>query len=358
MPPQIAPSQISAELKRVWSSDEGKKALKAHLFNLIFYTRKSDRTAYIQTIAQKIIAKFPSRIFVIVADEKKEGELATSVSLIHSSKGEYAIACDLIQFEGSGDKLQRIPFIILPHLITDLPIYLIWGEDPSLNNPLLAQLEPFVNRLIFDSECAENLPAFAKSVLGHGEAAHCDIADLNWARCESWRDLLTDLFASEERLTALRKVKSVRLSYNSCESAFFCRTAIQAIYLQSWMACQLGWKLDKIKNEKEKASYLYTAPQGPVEVILEATCSKELAPGIVISIDLTTQDEMLFSLSRNVHDMTEVDVHISTKEKCELPSQFIFAKTESGSSLVKEICHRGTSKHYLKLLNAIEKYAC
>jgi glucose-6-phosphate dehydrogenase assembly protein OpcA len=354
----MLPSQISAELARIWNSDEGKKALKAHLFNLIFYTPKSDRTAYIQTIAQKIIDKFPSRIFVIVADEtKNSGELTTNVSLISSSKGEYAISCDLIQFEGSGDKLKRIPFVILPHLITDLPVYLIWGEDPSLNNPLLAQLEPFVNRLIFDSECAQNLPAFAKAVLAHKNEAHCDIADLNWARCESWRDLLTDLFYPEERLAALGKVKSMRITYNSCESAFFCRTAVQAIYIQSWIASQLNWKLDKTKNEKEKISYFYTAPQGPVEVILDPTCHDKLAPGMVISIDLATQDEMLFSLSRNTNDPTEVDVHISSKERCELPSQFIFAKTESGSSLVKEICHRGTSNHYLKLLSSINKHA-
>ena len=47
----------------------------------------------------------------------------------------------------------------------------------------------------------------------------------------------------------------------------------------------------------------------------------------------------------------------SSPEFCALPMNYVLDKDLSGQSLVKEICHKGTSEHYtkvLKLLTTIE----
>ena len=48
-------------------------------------------------------------------------------------------------------------------------------------------------------------------------------------------------------------------------------------------------------------------------------------------------------------------INTPRQAECDLPSHYVFTKAESGQSLVKEICHRGTSEHYLKVLNLVKK---
>ncbi len=49
-----------------------------------------------------------------------------------------------------------------------------------------------------------------------------------------------------------------------------------------------------------------------------------------------------------------VHMRFSTLEKCDIPLLYLFPKDEAGQSLVKEICHRGTSSHYIHLLQQIQ----
>ena len=127
--------------------------------------------------------------------------------MLPSSKGEFDVACDYIHIETSGSSHERIPFVVLPHILSDLPVYLVWAGDPSKDDPLCYQLEQFANRLIFDSESTDNLPRFAKSVLDQYEKSHCDVADLNWARIESWREMLSMAFYSDDKLKQIENAK-------------------------------------------------------------------------------------------------------------------------------------------------------
>jgi glucose-6-phosphate dehydrogenase assembly protein OpcA len=234
----VSPADIQSELNRIWESLQTTNVARACLFNLIFYTQKNYRAPYIQRIAQKVIEKFPSRvIFVTVDKTSKDDFLKTEVSILSSSKGEFDVACDYIQIEASGSSMSRIPFVVLPHILPDLPVYLIWGEDPGQDDPLFSQFEQFANRLIFDSESTENLPRFASTLLEQQERTHSGVADLNWARIESWREMFSLAFYSKENLEQIAHSRKIAITYNSQATPFFCHTHIQAVYLQAWLAC-------------------------------------------------------------------------------------------------------------------------
>jgi glucose-6-phosphate dehydrogenase assembly protein OpcA len=349
--PVVAPAQIQAELNKIWDSLEASSKMRACLFNLICYTHKTHRAGYIHKIAQKVIEKFPSRVILVTVDkDASEKYLKTAVSVL--SAGE--IACDLIEIEVSGSAQDRIPFVILPHILPDLPVYLVWAEDPTQDNKTSHQLEQFASRLIVDSESTDNLPRFAEALLKHSEQPNLDIADLNWARLESWRDLFSATFYSEERLAALKSASDIQIHYNAEESTFFCHTRIQSIYLQAWLACQLGWELKEVRPEKEVLSFFYQSESRPITIQLHAERHSHLPPGTVISVNLTTQNEQHFYFTRNLKSPHQITMKLSTPIKCEIPTEFIFAKSESGQSLVKEICHKGTSSHYLKVLNLVK----
>lgn len=352
---EVAAADIQTALNKIWESYETTNVTRASLFNLIFYSDKNTRTPYIQKLAQKVIEKFPSRIIFISADKQsKEDRLKTHVSILSSSRGEYDVACDYIQIEASGPSIARVPFLVLPHILPDLPIYLAWAEDPSQNDPLFNQLNTYVNRLIFDSETTDNLPRFCTSIIQKYEGAHIDIADLNWARIESWRELLSMVFYSEENLDHMHHAQSIALTFNAQESQFFCHTRIQSIYLQAWIACQLNWEFKNIYMEKDSMIFCYQNKYTCVQVSLSPILNAKLPPGLILSLDINTLDGRTYSFSRDPEQIHRITLNSYNEKQCDLPVTYILQKAESGHSLVKEVTHRGTSKHFLKVLNLLK----
>jgi 6-phosphogluconolactonase len=294
----VSPADIQRELDRIWESLETKNVARASLFNLIFYTQKNPRSTYIQKIAQKVVEKFPSRvIFVTIDKDAREDFLKTEVSILSSSKGEFDVACDYIQIQASGSSHERVPFVVLPHILTDLPVYLVWGEDPCQKDPLCGQLEQLANRLIVDSEATSSLPKFASSLIEHHERAHCDIADLNWARIESWREMLSIAFHSKGNLEQMQRSQKITISYNSQETPFFCHTQIQSVYLQGWLACQLGWQFLNLRKENNTLLFSYQTTTGPVEIALSTFQLSNLPPGLILSVEVSTREGELHAKS-------------------------------------------------------------
>ncbi|HEY5235056.1 MAG TPA: glucose-6-phosphate dehydrogenase assembly protein OpcA [Rhabdochlamydiaceae bacterium] len=339
-------SEIPAALVKLWDAMEGTNKMRASLFNLLVVAPKNQRTDYVRTITLKVLERFPSRVIFTTIDKTLSGDsLNASVSLIPGAKGSYDVVCDLIELETSKQAQAKVPFVILPHLLPDLPLYILWAEDPVQDNPISHQLEKWATRIIFDSEVTDNLPAFAKTLLEHAE--DCEIADLNWGRLESWRELLASTFYSQDRLETLKKAQKICITYNAYETPFFCHTKIQAVYLQSWLITQLGWKLTK--SEKDLFHY------GSLTIELKAAKNQDLPPGTVISLDIFTSTDVHFAFSRDPAHPYQIRTLICDIEKCEIPTLFIFSKAKSGLSLVNEITHNGTSPHFLKVLEFLSK---
>lgn len=350
----IPPSEIQSELTRLWESLETSYKMRACLFNLVFYTKKKARAEYIQTISQKVIEKFPARILFITEDpEENQNYLNTRVDVVAAGE-DLDIACDSIQIDVAGKFIERVPFVILPHFVPDIPVYVIWAEDPTLDSPLFQELKQFATRLIFDSESTDNLSKFAHKLINIHSSLQCDIADLNWGRMESWRNLLASTFYSQERLQGLYDTQELQLLYNAKETQSYCHTQVQAIYLQAWLANQLGWKFTKMQRKERDVYFNYEGENSPITISLFSELNESMKAGTIISADLTTRKQEHFSFGRDLEIPNQVSMRFSTLEKCEIPLKYIFAKEESGQSLVKEICRKGTSQHYLSLLNYIQ----
>lgn len=347
----IHPADIESELGRIWESFQGTNKMRACLFNLIIYAKKGQRNAYLNQIAQKVIEKFPSRIIFITYDENsKDDNLRTSVSVLTADEGENEIACDLIEVEVSSKNHPRVPYVILPHILPDLPVYLVHADDPTEENSIAQQLEHFANRVIFDSESTCDLPAFAKAVLSHKENNQADVADLNWARIEGWRQLFANVFKSPDELDRLRHSTVINIHYNSKETDYLCHTNIQSIYLQTWIGVQLGWSLTNFCQEKESQLFSYETEHTPLQISIHPTKREEIPPGRILSIKIETEKGYHYSLKRSAECPHHVMIEKSSAEFCSLPVHYVMDKDVSGQSLVKGICHKGTSSHYIKML--------
>ena len=353
----VPASQIQSELDSIWNANENKNKVRASLFNIIFFTKKSPRDEYIHRISLKLIEKFPARIFFISSDPNSpENDLKTAVAVMSTEQGEFTITCDFIEISALGTSENQVPFVLLPHIIPDLPVFLVWTEDPGIQNPICDELKRFATRVIFDSESTEDLCRFSKSVMALQQESSCEIADLNWARLESWRDLLAAVFSTSEQFEKLQKTTSITITYNSQETPFFCHTKIQSIYLQAWIACRMNWIPDKKCCSLDLRRFFYQFEGRDIEIHLQDVKNSKLPPGMILSLELMTSEEDHFIFSREAEIPNQISFIFSTKQECKLPLKFLVSKGESGLSLVKEICHKGTSEHYQEVLKLISKW--
>jgi len=347
----VEPSKIESQLNLIWDLLRGKGKTRASLFNLVIYTEKNTRVDYLYKIAQKLIERFPSRILFVTIDASlPPNSLKTSVSAIASESLQNSVACDLINIVLSPDNKERAPFMLLPHLLTDLPTYLLWGDDPTKKDPISSHIEKLATRVIFDSECTEDLCDFARAILFHKSTFGSDIADLNWARTEGWRQLFAETFKSFDQLESLSKTNSIEILYNKHPTPFFCHTKIQALYLQGWIACQMRWSFVDTSLENESTHIIYQKPEGKVLVQLKNCSETTLPPGAIVQVVLKTESDEEYRLERSKISPHIIDIKYSNPKLCRIGSQFILEKYESGVTLVKEIFHKSTSVHYLSLL--------
>ncbi|MGH2639956.1 MAG: glucose-6-phosphate dehydrogenase assembly protein OpcA [Rhabdochlamydiaceae bacterium] len=317
---------LTSELNKIWQQLEGAGTMRASLFNLIVVAPDNARREYVRKITNNVMIRFPCRvIFITILELIKE--IKANVCATTGIGGNPEIACDMIEIATPSSLLSKIPFLILPHFLPDLPIYLLWAESPTAHPSLFKELQKWSTRLIYDSEVSDNLSSFCQTLTLQSKDR--EIADLNWARTESWRELLAATFYSPARIASLQSAKKVEIHYNDFETPFFCHTKIQALYLQAWLTSCLNWS--------------------PTISLLPQT-NKELAPGTVLSMEILCEDQAHFTFSRDPDHPHQVRTIICDENTCEIPSRFIFSKAQSGLSLVNLIYHADSSSHFLQVL--------
>lgn len=327
----VAPSAIESKLSELWEKSAAQNKTRASLFNLIFYTHKSEHIQHLRALISRVIEKFPARILFIVKKESAPLPIVTRVCTLSSSQ-ENDFACDLIEIEAIEKAEERIPFLLLPHLLPDLPILSFWAGEPRPGTPLFDQLQLLSERMIFDSALVKNCSSFAKELLRI--YPKCDISDLTFARLQNWRRLLSTTFHSEERLKMLYETKEVSIFYNSLRESLFCDDG-QALYLKTWLFGQLGWKKEAV-NCKLIAEHQENLPQGAV-----------------LALDLITKEGSQFSFGRDLKIPHLVSMRFSSMYLCDIPLKYFFPTTEMGHSLISEISRGGTSAHLLHILKAL-----
>ncbi len=350
----IPPSQIETELEKIWESLQGTNKMRACLFNLVIYGQKGQRAGYLNSLAEKMIQKFPSRIIFVTYDEHASTDfLETSVSIMSAEEGSNEIVCDVINIDVGKESKKQIPFLILPHILPDLPVYLVYAEDPCKQDPLTYKIEQFATRVIFDSEATDNLPLFAQTVLKHKEAIGSQIADLNWGRIESWRNLFVDTFQSPDTLAELEESHTIKIEYNAKATDFYCHTKIQSVFLQAWLATRLGWKWKHLETTETETRLIYEGKKGEITISLLPVQSDTISPGRIMNVEVQSQDNVIYSFFRKKECQNHIIVDRSTNMSCSLPREYIFDKAETGLSLVKEVCHSSTSQHFLDVLHLL-----
>lgn len=350
-------ADIEKTLDAIWQSVQRTNKMRASLFNLVIVTEKNKRSLYLDKIAHKVIERFPSRIiFIQVDDENKEKEIQTTVSLINAGEDSSGdIVCDLIDILVPKNLAVKVPFVVLSHLLPDLPIYFLYGSNIDPQETLFSQIEPLCEKVIVDSEAASSLTDFANITLDYHKKNKANVADLNWERIHAFRNLFAAIFKSSEDLAYLKDAELLTLHYNSAQNTYFEHHYIQATYFQSWVSAMLGWKIKSIEKKGKDLIFQYKNGKKTTKVHLKPCTMKCVLPGRICSVRL--QSPLAdFKIERKADACDYLVIEKSLKTECFLPSVVMIGKETSGQSLINELAHGAASKHYIKTLEQITTF--
>jgi len=353
----IQPKEIEKAREALRKQHQGTSVTNTSLFNLIIYAKNISRQAYQKKIAQSVIKKISCRIILITEDESSnEPYLRTFVSDLQPDDGLGTLFCDMINFEVSGTFRERIPFLVIPNLQPDRPVYFLRGDDPSKPDPVATELQKLATRTVFDSEMSASMTDFAKTLLALHATCTCDIGDLNFARFSNWRALFVYTFNDPEKLKTLIDAKDINIIYNNMESKELCHKLIQAIYFQAWIAIKLKWTYEDSTSNNESLSFKYKTSNGFVTINLLPGKFHNEPPGRLLKFEVFSIHKGHLVLEKTKQTPNQVFIHHSTPEICEMPAHYILDKEMAGKSMIHEIYSQGTRSSFIDTLKLITTY--
>lgn len=168
--------------------------------------------------------RHPSRTVLLTpAPRRKDGLDATvdvrEFTIPGSSR---SIASEVVELTLKGERAQAPASVVMPLLITDLPVFCRWRGEPPWGADELEQLVEVVDRLVVDSSEWEGLPAAYEPWAGLFDRVA--VSDIAWTRSRDWRVRLASLWPG------IRHVGRLEVT----------GPAAEALLLTGWLRSRLG----------------------------------------------------------------------------------------------------------------------
>ena len=127
--------------------------------------------------------RHPSRTIILIPLPDEPDGLDAELSLRCFASGERHVCGEVIELRLRGNRVQAPASIVLPLLISDLPVFCRWRGEPPFGEAPWEQLIDVADRVIVDSSEWEE-PSLAALSAAFERTAVSDIA---WARLRDWR---------------------------------------------------------------------------------------------------------------------------------------------------------------------------
>lgn len=332
----------------------GQNLVKASLFNLIVLANSQQRAVRGRELVRLVTEKYPCRVIFVQCDETNQGDyFHTEQSLQTIGSGQNAVCFDMLTIDSSQSQLHKVPFIILPNIMPDLPVYILLGQDPSLEHIILPEIQKYASRIIFDCESIDNPQRFSERMLAFMRDGHGEYLDVEWARTKAWREVMVRVFNDKQKQDSLKNSKFISIAFTGQPIHNMPQHEIQALYFQAWLAAQLGWMLLSVQREDGSLRISYRTHEGQaLTVTLASKDTEALEPGAIFSVEVLTHDDSHFLISHE-RESQHVGVHASNTERCEMPYSLFLSNYQKGTALLNEILYQPLSEHYPNMLQAL-----
>jgi glucose-6-phosphate dehydrogenase assembly protein OpcA len=127
--------------------------------------------------------RHPSRTILLTPAPDEPNGLDAQVAVRCFASGDQDVCSEVIELRLRGNRVLSPASIVLPLLITDLPVFCRWRGQPRFEEPAWEQLVDVADRLVVDSSEWDELryeelsAVFTRTV----------VSDIVWARLTEWR---------------------------------------------------------------------------------------------------------------------------------------------------------------------------
>ncbi|MEX1012888.1 MAG: glucose-6-phosphate dehydrogenase assembly protein OpcA [Waddliaceae bacterium] len=288
-----------------------------------------------------LIEKYPCRILFIEGIMESDSDVCQTFCLAPSPEQEkFLEKSDRMVIRVSKENLSKAPLLVLPYLIPDLPVFLIWGQDPTKERNILPSFLNVATRLVFDNDSVSNLSEFAKSMLEILDTLDMDLMDVDWAHISGMRAAIGTIFNSETLFNELKSARKISITYTHVANSPMQHQNRRSLYLQGWLAAMLGWKLKK--REGDKIQY-----ENHEIILIKEESENGFAGEIkVIDVDQIMHIETLLTAATPLLRVSPSDA----------PSyQLPIPNMRRGLAFIKEIFYHPITTHYRKTLDIISR---
>ncbi|MEN9935211.1 MAG: hypothetical protein RLZZ387_1790 [Chloroflexota bacterium] len=260
-PSQLNPTHvdiraIERELTNLWqsaaeSADSGRTSpvTRTCMANLVVVVDERGVAGRATQVIDRLTGVYPNRAIVTAALAHEGGTQPEHAATIDAwvqahcqlpAPGRPQVCGEQITVEAHGEAAGRIPGVVLPLLVPDVPVALWLPHGEPARHPVAAKLTDIADRLIVNSATFATPEASLPTLAGLIDA-DTGVSDLAWARLTGWRELVAQFFDAPAMLPHLSEVERIRLTVPSQPGQPSDRS--QALMLVGWLASRLGWKV-------------------------------------------------------------------------------------------------------------------
>jgi hypothetical protein len=232
----VSIARIERELARLRaeSSEEGAQPnLRTSVMTHIAWAPPEWQGAAEETLSG-MAERHPSRTLLLVPRADEADGLDAQVSIRCFPVGDRAICGEVIELTLRGNLSRAPASIVLPLLISDLPVFCRWRGRPDWDSPEFVQLTGVVDRLIVDSTEWPDVPGAYRELAELFPKVV--VSDIAWERTERWRSLIASLWPD------VAGVQSIRVH----------GTPAQGYLLAGWLRSRLGHPVELELDERER----------------------------------------------------------------------------------------------------------
>jgi hypothetical protein len=174
--------QQLAMLRHASSADSAQPNLRTSVMTHIAWVPPAWKDQAEETLAG-MAERHPSRTLLLVPAPEAEDGLDARLAIRCFPVADRAICGEVIELTLRGNRVEAPASLVLPLLVSDLPVFCRWRGEPPFRAGHFEQLVDIVDRLVVDSSEWEELQ-FGELAELFGRVAVSDIA---WARTDDWR---------------------------------------------------------------------------------------------------------------------------------------------------------------------------
>jgi len=276
-PRQVSVQDVREQLRSLWMSEAltDRAVIRAHTHNLIVYVPATlgDINQAMERVIKATLLR-PGRVILIHADSTGVDGLNAWVTTYCRPVKNHKVCGELVALAASGHLRDEVHSTVSSLLLPDLPVVLVWLDQPSMRDHLFLELLEETDRVIFDSSRSEHIVETlrAQSLL----PARFQIGDLTWARLTPFRRLVAHLVDEIGAHTLVSRLSSVHIEVVSKA------VPSSAVLLAGWLADSLKWEFNKAESTSSSMTLRYSTSQDAVSVKLNAVESGTVPHGTIM----------------------------------------------------------------------------